>query len=427
MKQKTLVSTVFSILLLLMTFISVFATETPTIMVGTAEGKPGDTISIPISISGNTGIIAFYCGIDYDNTQIKLTKVTNGSVLTGAAHSGTLTAKPYRLCFDMSLGLNNNTNNGIVATLEFEILQTAVSGNSKIVITYNPEEIYDYNLNNVYFDIVFGSVVIDSPNKETSRIENTSSDESSQNSESSVSTLVESTSEVISIDVDPEPSTSEDKLDVSVTPSDTTPWDKVSIIGDDINETSQNSKSSVPPIVESTPEVISIDVDPKPLPSTPEDKIDVSITPSDITPWNKVTIIGNEIKDKNIISEQTNEGLKIRGDNLSGAKVEIKKDGKTAFIDIDTDKNEILIKENENGNVDTYMDEDGDGIFESKLIPPTAFKKTPVKNSHLALKILILFVVGVILFGIFVFIVRKKSNHQNKINTTKCKSKDNSK
>lgn len=140
--------------------ITVVETETPSITVGTAFGKPGETVDVPVSIADNSGIVSLNVSIAYDNTKLRLTGVSNGTVLTDPAHSGSLDTNPYKLCFAMDLSPTNVTENGVIATLHFEILATATQGDTAISVDYNPNEIYDINYNNVYFEKVNGKITV---------------------------------------------------------------------------------------------------------------------------------------------------------------------------------------------------------------------------------------------------------------------------
>lgn len=193
-----------SLISLLFLSVTAFATELPTITIGSASGKPGETVSIPVSIENNSGIVALYCSIDYDDTQLKLVKVTNSSVLTDPAHSGSLTTNPYRLCFDMSIASKNNINNGVIATLDFEILSSAKSGDTILAISYNPEEIYDYNLENVHFDILSGKVSVDSKDMEPSNPSEPPNEPTAPDDEA------------IRIDIEPEDNLPWDKIEITV-------------------------------------------------------------------------------------------------------------------------------------------------------------------------------------------------------------------
>lgn len=132
-----------------------------TVAVGTVSGKPGEVVDVPVSIENNPGIVAFYINISYDASKLKLIGVTNGSVLNDPSHSGSYRENPYRLCFDMGLSTVNNTNNGVVATLSFEILASAEVGNTPVTCTYNPNEIYDIDYQNVPFNIINGNIEVE--------------------------------------------------------------------------------------------------------------------------------------------------------------------------------------------------------------------------------------------------------------------------
>ena len=66
------------------------------------------------------------------------------------------------MCFGTSLILYENiTTNGVIATLTFRILDTAAAGKSDIVLTYDPNDVYDVNMDNVAFATVAGSVTVE--------------------------------------------------------------------------------------------------------------------------------------------------------------------------------------------------------------------------------------------------------------------------
>jgi hypothetical protein len=142
------------------TAIYVEAATAPTITVGTVSGAQGETVEVPVSISGNPGIVSFYISVAFDDSKVKLTGVQNGTVLNDPSHSGTLTTNPYKLCFAMDLSPVNNTENGVIATLSFEILKSFKPGDTAITVDYNPNEIYDIDYNNVTFNKVNGKITV---------------------------------------------------------------------------------------------------------------------------------------------------------------------------------------------------------------------------------------------------------------------------
>lgn len=99
-----------------------------------------------------------------------------------------------------------------------------------------------------------------------------------------------------------------------------------------------------------------------PPPVKQEDKVVVPITPGGALTWDRVVIDGS-----NITARQTEEGVLLRGDNLSGITVTAEKEDQELSVKIDTDKKEVLLKEDEGGSMGAYIDSDGDGTFETSL------------------------------------------------------------
>ncbi len=111
--------------------LSVHATGT-TVSVGTASCMAGESVSVPITLSGNTGFSNLGIEIEYDNTALTLTNATAGQ--TGATYTPAqnITIYPYNMGWDST---SNNTFNGTLATLEFDVSASA-SGSYPIRVSY---------------------------------------------------------------------------------------------------------------------------------------------------------------------------------------------------------------------------------------------------------------------------------------------------
>ena len=131
--------------------------------VGTATGKAGDTINVTVSIANNPGIMMMVLGLNYDSSVLKLKAVNDtSSVLSDPMHSGDLTLVPFNMSWFMLNGTPGyeNTSNGLVVTLSFEILAGADIGTTDIVINYATEDIIDSDFVEVPFNVVNGSVTV---------------------------------------------------------------------------------------------------------------------------------------------------------------------------------------------------------------------------------------------------------------------------
>lgn len=139
------------------TFSSVTAASDPTFSVTDAQGKLGDEISVDINISNNPGIIALRLNIQYDSSVLELTGATPKDY--ASTTFGPLTNNPFTLLWDESLSPDNTTN-GTIAQLTFAIKDKAAVGDTDITITYDPEDVFNQNYENVHFETAAGSVAI---------------------------------------------------------------------------------------------------------------------------------------------------------------------------------------------------------------------------------------------------------------------------
>ena len=159
---KKLLAAALAVVLLVAPFslIAAFAADDPAIVIGTASGKAGQSVNIPVSIANNPGIVTMYLNLSYDTTRLALKSVQNGSILSDPAHGNNLSAVPFSLNWDGSLLPANITDSGVIAMLEFEIVSGAPAGEANITIGYDPANVYDFNFTQVAFTVESGSITV---------------------------------------------------------------------------------------------------------------------------------------------------------------------------------------------------------------------------------------------------------------------------
>ena len=103
------------------------------IKAGAVSGFVGDTVAVPITLTSNTGFANLGIEVGYDSSVMTLKKAE--SAQTGATYTAaqSITANPYNMGWDST---SNNTYNGTLATLEFEIAGDATSGIYPITVSY---------------------------------------------------------------------------------------------------------------------------------------------------------------------------------------------------------------------------------------------------------------------------------------------------
>ncbi len=127
----------------------------PTFAVSTHNGLRGDTFTASVSIENNPGIVSFKVDIGYDTNVLTLVSVTGG--VFSRTSFGPVTNNPIAVSWVDALNPNNFTN-GVVATLTFKIKDDAPFGKSAITVTYTPDDVYDFDFENVAFATINGSV-----------------------------------------------------------------------------------------------------------------------------------------------------------------------------------------------------------------------------------------------------------------------------
>lgn len=129
------------------------------ISLSSAEGLPGEQVSVNVKITGNTGLAYLKIKVAYDSSALTLISAENTGLLGGTyTTSKTTDVNPYVLQW---MAAGNSVGDGIIATLTFEINETAVAGNQTISLLF--EECYDEEFNDVAFTPAAGVVTITKP------------------------------------------------------------------------------------------------------------------------------------------------------------------------------------------------------------------------------------------------------------------------
>lgn len=137
----------------------VFAEELTkmTVQVESVTGKPGDEIKVKINLKNNPGIASLKFDVSYDEI------LTLENVELSDAFAYATTPQPYKnpQTISMMSPLSEVTVDGTVATLTFLISESAEDGyEANISLTYDPEDIFDGELNNLDVKMVDGTVSV---------------------------------------------------------------------------------------------------------------------------------------------------------------------------------------------------------------------------------------------------------------------------
>ena len=147
--KKNKISVLSFLLTIVLTFClvcSAFAANT-TLSFSSAEGKAGDTVTMPLKISNNAGIAGLQISLSYD------TSVLSVSATKGTLFSGFTAGKNF--LWDES---ENVTANGTLATFSFKIAETATPGDYPVQIIVRSCTNTDYD--DVACSVVNGTITV---------------------------------------------------------------------------------------------------------------------------------------------------------------------------------------------------------------------------------------------------------------------------
>ena len=132
------------------------------IYIDPAKGYIGQKVDVTIRLQNNPGLVAARLAIGYDASVLKLVDAKNGEVITGGSFitSQTLTTNPYVAMWNDSTATADYTADSVLLTLTFEVLETAVEGNTKITATYEPSATFNHALQDQTLVMHNGSIEI---------------------------------------------------------------------------------------------------------------------------------------------------------------------------------------------------------------------------------------------------------------------------
>lgn len=141
------------------TYIDYVDESQPQITVITQNGILGSTIEVPVVLKNNPGMVSLSMDVLYDESVLKLIKVTDGGILGEQQHTSQLSS-PYRLTWANDTISENILTNGTLVTLSFEILSEAKEGQYPITISYNYDnsDAYDKDMQKVKLHMISGYV-----------------------------------------------------------------------------------------------------------------------------------------------------------------------------------------------------------------------------------------------------------------------------
>ena len=131
--------------------------DAPAFVVDNVTAREGEEFTVAIRTQNNSGIVSFKLKVAYDADVLELVSAV-GKDFANMSFSP-LTNNPFILNWVDAINPDNTTD-GVVALLTFRVKEGAAMGTSDITLSYDAEDVYDTDFNNVSFRVVNGTVTV---------------------------------------------------------------------------------------------------------------------------------------------------------------------------------------------------------------------------------------------------------------------------
>ena len=118
----------------------------------------GEEITVDISVGNNSGITALSVNIDYPE-QLTLTSVEYPLLFSSKATGSNRLRSPFTVSW-YSPSSENESENGVFATLTFTVSEDAQVGNYPITLSYDEDNVFDIDYENVAFGVKNGALTV---------------------------------------------------------------------------------------------------------------------------------------------------------------------------------------------------------------------------------------------------------------------------
>ena len=156
MTRKILIFVLTAVLLL--GALSVRAASTGvTFVVDTVGAAPGESVDVTVRLENNPGVTSIKLMLEYDDA------LTLTAVSSNASLGDKFLCSPegvYPVILNWYDGLKDVTGDWIFVTLTFAVAQDVPEGDYPVSITYDANDVFDADENNVHFDIQNGAVQV---------------------------------------------------------------------------------------------------------------------------------------------------------------------------------------------------------------------------------------------------------------------------
>lgn len=162
------INKILATLLVLVLMIGMFpvsaaaAGEEPTITVSNVDAMAGDEVDVTVSLNNNPGLTVLRLFVEYDDEMLDLIGITDSKLLEGYQgnpEEEEFAANPAILYWANDLVKEDNSANGVLATLTFKVRSEAKAG-EKATVSVKVQDAYNWEMNDRVFATKDGTVAV---------------------------------------------------------------------------------------------------------------------------------------------------------------------------------------------------------------------------------------------------------------------------
>ena len=136
------------------------ADESAKVIVSDVSGKIGDTVSVDVVMENNPGIAAFRFFIDFDESYLEPVSVSKGEAVSAGNIYSNVSLKDISVIVTTWDNASDVSMNGVVFTMVFRIKDTSGMTKYPLTLAYNQVDVCNENFEDVYFEIIDGSITV---------------------------------------------------------------------------------------------------------------------------------------------------------------------------------------------------------------------------------------------------------------------------
>ncbi len=155
--MRKILSSFLILALLCATLCNVLAVASAEFQFSSIEAQAGETVNVNISIVNNPGIASVKLKVQYSDDLI-LNSIVYNTALGGQSQQPQTLTSPVTL--NWYNGAANTEGDMVYATLSFTVKENAAPGDKLITATFNPNDIFNSDLDNVDFTVIDGKITV---------------------------------------------------------------------------------------------------------------------------------------------------------------------------------------------------------------------------------------------------------------------------